>query len=164
MAMALAVFPGWNHLLMIFGLYMVLELVIANVIEPWLYGAHTGISSLAILVAAVFWSMLWGPVGLILSTPLTVCLMLLGRYVPQLSFLEVILGDEPVLRPEELFYQRLLAMDQDEGRNIAETQLQENSPHGKPRGTREENYPTVSIVCGKGGREGLNVEGTDADP
>jgi predicted PurR-regulated permease PerM len=130
MAMALAVFPGWNHLLMIFGLYMVLELVIANVIEPWLYGAHTGISSLAILVAAVFWSMLWGPVGLILSTPLTVCLMLLGRYVPQLSFLEVILGDEPVLRPEELFYQRLLAMDQDEGRNIAETQLQEKSLEG----------------------------------
>jgi predicted PurR-regulated permease PerM len=130
MAMALAVFPGWNHLLMIFGLYVVLELVIANVIEPWLYGAHTGISSLAILVAAVFWSMLWGPVGLILSTPLTVCLMLLGRYVPQLSFLEVILGDEPVLRPEELFYQRLLAMDQDEARNIAETQLQEKSLEG----------------------------------
>ena len=130
MAMGLAVFPGWNHVLLIFGLFMVLELVIANVVEPWLYGAHTGISSLAILVAAVFWSMLWGPVGLILSTPLTVCLMLLGRYVPQLSFLEVILGDEPVLSPEELFYQRLLAMDQDEARNIAEAQLQEKSLEG----------------------------------
>lgn len=126
-AMALAVFPGWNHALLIFGLYLVLELIVANVIEPWLYGAHTGISSLAILVAAVFWSMLWGPVGLILSTPLTVCLVLLGRYVPRLSFLEVLLGDEPALRPEELFYQRLLAMDPDEARNIAEIQLKEKS-------------------------------------
>lgn len=126
-AMALAVFPGWKHALLIVALYLVLELVIANVIEPWLYGTHTGMSSLAILVAAVFWSMLWGPVGLILSTPLTVCLMLAGRYVPQLSFLEIILGDEPVLSPQEHFYQRLLAMDQDEARNIAETQLQEKS-------------------------------------
>jgi predicted PurR-regulated permease PerM len=126
-AMALAVFPGWNHPLLICGLYLVLELIVANIIEPWLYGAHTGISSLAILVAAVFWSMLWGPVGLILSTPLTVCLVLLGRYVPKLSFLEVILGDEPALRPEELFYQRLLAMDQDEARNIVEIQLKEKS-------------------------------------
>lgn len=126
-AMALAVFPGWNHALLICGLYLLFELIVGNIIEPWLYGAHTGISSLAILVAAVFWSMLWGPVGLILSTPLTVCLVLLGRYVPQLSFLEVILGDEPALRPEELFYQRLLAMDQDEARNIVEIQLKEKS-------------------------------------
>jgi hypothetical protein len=123
----LAVFPGWNHAVMIFGLFFVLEIFIANVIEPWLYGAHTGISSLAILVAAVFWSMLWGPVGLILSTPLTVCLMLVGRYVPQLSFLEVLLGDAPVLRPEELYYQRLLAMDSDEARNIAQIELQDKS-------------------------------------
>jgi predicted PurR-regulated permease PerM len=126
-AMALAVFPGWKHALLIFGLYLFLDLITANVIEPWLYGTHTGMSSLAILVAAVFWSMLWGPVGLILSTPLTVCLMLAGRYVPQLSFLEIILGDEPVLSPQEHFYQRLLAMDQDEARNIAEVQLQEKS-------------------------------------
>lgn len=71
--------------------------------------------------------MLWGPVGLILSTPLTVCLMLAGRYVPRLGFLEVLLGDEPVLSPQELFYQRLLAIDQDEARNIAELQLQDKS-------------------------------------
>ncbi len=126
-AMALAVFPGWTHALLIVALYVVLDLIIANVVEPWLYGTHTGMSSLAILLAAVFWSMLWGPVGLILSTPLTVCLMLAGRYVPQLSFLEIILGDEPVLTPQEHFYQRLLAMDQDEARNIAEAQLQEKS-------------------------------------
>lgn len=126
-ALALAVFPGWTHALLALGLFVVLELVIANIVEPWLYGAQTGISSLAILVAAVFWAMLWGPVGLILSTPLTVCLMLLGRYVPHLNFLEVLLGDEPVLSPEEHFYQRLLAMDQDEARNIAQAQLRERS-------------------------------------
>ncbi len=126
-AMALAVFPGWQHALMIVGLFVILEAVVANVVEPWLYGAHTGISSLAILVAAVFWSVLWGPVGLILSTPLTVCLMLLGRYVPRLAFLEVLLGDEPVLSPAELFYQRLLAMDQDEARKTVEAQLDEQS-------------------------------------
>jgi len=126
-AMALAVFPGWKHAALIFALFAVLEGIIANFIEPWLYGAHTGISSLAILVAAVFWSMLWGPVGLILSTPLTVCLLLLGRYVPQLTFLEILLGDAPALRPEELFYQRLLAMDQDEARNLARSELQGKS-------------------------------------
>lgn len=125
--MALAVFPGWQHALLIVGLFLILEAVVGNAIEPWLYGSHTGISSIAILIAAVFWSMLWGPVGLILSTPLTVCLMLAGRYVPRLGFLEVLLGDEPVLSPQELFYQRLLAMDQDEARNIAEGQLQEKS-------------------------------------
>jgi predicted PurR-regulated permease PerM len=125
--MALAVFPGWQRALLIVGLFLILEAIIGNVIEPWLYGSHTGISSIAILIAAVFWSMLWGPVGLILSTPLTVCLMLAGRYVPRLGFLEVLLGDEPVLSPQELFYQRLLAMDQDEARNIAEVQLQDKS-------------------------------------
>jgi hypothetical protein len=124
--MALAVFPGWQHALLIVGLFLILEAIVSNIIEPWLYGSHTGISSIAILIAAVFWSMLWGPVGLILSTPLTVCLMLAGRYVPRLGFLEVLLGDEPVLSPQDLFYQRLLAMDQDEAR-IAEVQLQEKS-------------------------------------
>lgn len=126
-AVALAVFPGWMHALLSFAVFLVLELILANILEPWLYGAQTGISSLAILVAAVFWAMLWGPVGLILSTPLTVCLMLVGRYVPQLDFLEVLLGDEPVLKPEEHFYQRLLAMDQEEAGNIAEAHLQHHS-------------------------------------
>jgi predicted PurR-regulated permease PerM len=122
-AMAIAVFPGWRQAGMVFGLFVVLELIIANVVEPMLYGTHTGISSLAILVAAVFWATLWGPVGLILSTPLTVCLVVLGRYVPHLKFLEVVLGDEPALPPEQLFYQRLLAADQDEASSIAETHI-----------------------------------------
>jgi predicted PurR-regulated permease PerM len=123
--MALAVFPGWQQVALMFGLFVILELIIANLIEPWLFGAHTGISSLAILVAAVFWAILWGPLGLILSTPLTVGLILIGRYVPQLSFLEVLLGDEPVLPVEAHFYQRLLALDQDEARDIAESYLKD---------------------------------------
>ncbi len=126
-AMALAVFPGWKHAALIIGVFLILEVVVGNFIEPWLYGSHTGISSIAILVAAVFWSVLWGPVGLILSTPLTVCLMLVGRYVPHLSFLEVLLGDEPVLSPPQLFYQRLLAMDSDEAREVAETEMRDKS-------------------------------------
>lgn len=123
--LALAVFPGWKHALLAFALFLLLELVTANAVEPWLYGSHIGISSLAILVAAVFWTMLWGLPGLILSTPVTLCLMLAGRYVPRLDFLQVVLGDEPVLKPEEHFYQRLLAMDPDEARNIAEEYLRE---------------------------------------
>ena len=126
-ALALAVFPGWHHAGLAFAAFAVLELTVGNFVEPLLYGAHTGISSLAILVAAVFWATIWGPVGLILSTPLTVCLIVLGRHVPQLSFLEVLLGDEPVLLPEQCFYQRLLAMDQEEARAIAEAYLKENS-------------------------------------
>ena len=123
--MALAVFPGWDHAALMVGVFVVLEVIVANVVEPWLYGAHTGISSLAILVAAVFWASLWGPVGLILSTPLTVCLILMGRYVPQLSFLEVLLGDEAVLPVEAHFYQRLLALDQEEARDIGQAFLKE---------------------------------------
>jgi len=127
MAMAIAVFPGWKQWLLAFAIFAVLELTVANVIEPWLYGSHIGVSPLAILVAAIFWATLWGPAGLILSTPLTLCLILVGRYIPQMSFLEVLLGDAPVLRPEELYYQRLLAMDPDEARNLAERYLEQNS-------------------------------------
>jgi predicted PurR-regulated permease PerM len=127
MAMALAVFPGWQQAILTFAVFAVLELMVANIIEPWIYGSHTGISSLAILVAAVFWASLWGPVGLILSTPLTLCIILVGRYVPRMNFLEILLGDAPVLRCEEVFYQRLLAMDEDEARNIAEDYLRNNS-------------------------------------
>lgn len=127
MAMALAVFPGWRQVLVTFALFAMLEGIVANIIEPWIYGAHTGISSFAILVAAVFWASLWGPVGLILSTPLTLCLLLVGRYVPQMTFLEILLGDGPALNPEQLFYQRLLAMDQDEAGSIADEFLQDHN-------------------------------------
>jgi hypothetical protein len=125
--MALAVFPGWKQAGLTFALFTVLEVTTANIIEPWLYGAHTGISPLAILVAAIFWATLWGPVGLILSTPLTLCLILVGRYVPQMNFLEVLLGDAPALTPQELFYQRLLAMDPVEACNVAESYLESHT-------------------------------------
>ncbi len=124
-ALAVAIFPSWHQAILTFGLFVILEVVISSFVEPWLCGAHTGISSLAILVTSIFWAMLWGPVGLILSTPLTVCLILLGRYVPQLEFLEVILGDEPVLAPEAHYYQRLLALDEEEANNIAHAHLKE---------------------------------------
>src|SRR5579862_6165794 len=117
-ALSMAVFDGWLRPLLVFLLVAGLELVIANFLEPWLYGAHVGISALALLVTAVLWTVLWGPAGLILSTPLTVCVVVLGRYVPQLSFLHILLGDEPVLAAEAQIYQRLLAMDQLEAHAI----------------------------------------------
>ena len=120
LALSLAVFDGWLRPLLVFLLVAGLELIIANFVEPWLYGAHVGISSLALLVTAVFWAVLWGPAGLILSTPLTVCVVVLGRYVPQLSFLHILLGDEPVLAAEAQIYQRLLAMDQLEAQTIVD--------------------------------------------
>ena len=125
--LALAVFDGWRQPLLVLLLFTISELVTGNFLEPWLYGAHTGISSLALLLTAVVWAVLWGPAGLILSTPLTVCLVVLGRHVPQLSFLHILLGDEPVLAPEARLYQRLLAMDEQESRVIAEEYLKDKS-------------------------------------
>ena len=119
-ALSLAVFDGWLKPLLVFLLVAGLELIIANFVEPWLYGAHVGISSLALLVTSVFWAVLWGPAGLILSTPLTVCVVVLGRYVPQLNFLHILLGDEPVLSAEAQIYQRLLAMDLPEAHTIVD--------------------------------------------
>jgi predicted PurR-regulated permease PerM len=125
--LSLAVFDGWLPPLLVFALFAGLELIIGNFVEPWLYGAHTGISSLALLVAAVFWTVLWGPAGLILSTPLTVCVVVLGRYFPQLSFLHILLGDEEALDAEAQLYQRLLAMDQLEARTIVDSFLKGRS-------------------------------------
>jgi len=127
LALSLAAFDGWLPLLLVFLLFAGLELVISNFVEPWLYGANTGISSLALLVAAIFWTLLWGPAGLILSTPLTVCAVVLGRYVPQLSFLHTLLGDEVVLGEEAQIYQRLLAMDQPEAHAIVDRFLKEKT-------------------------------------
>jgi predicted PurR-regulated permease PerM len=124
-ALSLAAFDSWLPPLLVFLLFASLELIIANFVEPWLYGANTGISSLALLVAAIFWTILWGPAGLILSTPLTVCVVVMGRYVPQLSFLRILLGDEVVLAAEAQIYQRLLAMDQPEAHAIVDRFLKE---------------------------------------
>ncbi len=125
--LSLAVFDHWMPPLLVFLLFATLELVTGNFVEPWLYGMHTGISSLAILLTTVFWAALWGPAGLILATPLTVCVVVLGRHVPQLSFLHILLGDQPVLAAEAQVYQRLLAMDDHEARAVADIYLSENS-------------------------------------
>ena len=122
--LALAVSPGWSLVLWAAALFLVMELIINNVVEPWLYGSKTGLSPLAIIVAAIFWTWLWGPVGLVLSTPLTVCLVVLGKHVPQFAFLEVLFGNEPVLDPRERLYQRLLAGDSDEPTDQAEEMLE----------------------------------------
>ncbi len=126
-AVAFGVDPGWVEVLIIFGLYVGVDVLVYNFVEPQLYGNSTGISPIAILVAAVFWTWLWGPVGLLLATPLTVCLVVLGRYVPSLEFLSVLLSDEPVLTPETRFYQRLLAMDVEEATEVAEQFLKGKS-------------------------------------
>jgi predicted PurR-regulated permease PerM len=119
-AVSLAVADGWRSPLLVVALYLTTELIIGNLVEPLLYGVHTGLSAVAILVGAVFWTVVWGPIGLVLSTPLTVCITVLGRYSPQLEFLNVLLGDEPVLKPAVIFYQRLLALDQQDALNVLE--------------------------------------------
>ncbi len=124
-ALAFTVDPGWNMLILSVALFATLELVTTNAIEPRLYGTSTGLSPLAVLLAAMFWATIWGPVGLILSTPLTVCLVVLGHYIPQLRFLDTMLGSDPVLTPQERLYQRLLAGDTDEAIDIAEEVIAE---------------------------------------
>jgi predicted PurR-regulated permease PerM len=126
-ALSFAVAPGWTLPILTIALFIVLELFSNNVLEPWLYGSNTGLSPVAVLVAAVFWTMLWGPLGLLMSTPLTVCLVVLGRHVPQLGFFDVLLGDEPALSPEVKFYQRLLARDPVEAAELAEEYLEDGS-------------------------------------
>ena len=126
-ALALAFFPGWERAGIIVVVIIVVEIITANYLEPRLYGKHTGVSPLAILVSATFWTLLWGPIGLLLSVPLTVCLGVLGAHVPGLKFINVLLGDEPVLRPSAHFYQRLLAGDADEAREVLECYLKDHS-------------------------------------
>jgi predicted PurR-regulated permease PerM len=118
--LSFAVSPGWSDPLLTIGLFMVLELFSNNVLEPWLYGSSTGLSPVAIIAAAVFWITLWGPVGVLLATPLTVCMVVIGRHVPQLQFLHVMFGNDPVLPTETRFYQRLLARDPEEAAELAE--------------------------------------------
>lgn len=124
---SMAVFHGWTRTFLIMALFFCMEVITANFIEPHLYGKQTGLSSLAILVAAVFWTLIWGPIGLILSVPLTVCLVVVGSHVPKFGFLKVLLGDEPVMRPEAHYYQRLLAGDEHEASRVLEGCLKDMS-------------------------------------
>jgi predicted PurR-regulated permease PerM len=121
--LSVGVFHGWEHTLLIAAVFTVLEMVTGNYIEPHIYGRHTGLSSLAVLIAAAFWTLIWGPVGLILSVPLTVCLVVMGSHIPSLEFLAVLLGDQPAIPPYTCFYQRLLAHDEREAANILDSAL-----------------------------------------
>ena len=137
LVLAIAVSSSWWTPALVIALFLVLEMTVANLIEPWLFSERTGISSLALLASAIFWSMLWGWPGLVLSTPLTVCLVVVGRHVPQLAFLHSLLGTNAQLSPAAHMYERLLAMDQEQAFVIAEQYLE-----GKPL---EKLYDSVII-------------------
>jgi len=126
-ALAAAVDPGWSMVIWTATLFLVSETLTGQIIEPMMYGHSTGLSPVSVVVSAIFWTWLWGPIGLVLSTPLTVCLVVLGRHVPRLEFLDVILGDRPPLTSIESFYQRMLAGDPDEAFGQAELLLKERS-------------------------------------
>ncbi len=129
-ALAFALFPSWWPVLMTMGLFVVLDLLTAYLVEPVLIGHRTGVTAIALLVSTLFWVWLWGPIGLVLSTPLTVSLAVLGRHHPSLNFLSVLLGDEDVLGPEVTYYQRLLAHDEDEANEIAQRLMPTLHPVG----------------------------------
>ncbi len=125
--LAFAVFQGWRQGLMVLAVFFCLEVVTANYAEPHLYGKRTGLSSLAILVAAAFWTLIWGPVGLVLSVPLTACLVVIGSHVPNFEFLTVMLGNQPPIPPSAQLFQRLLARDEREAGEVLETYLKDHS-------------------------------------
>jgi predicted PurR-regulated permease PerM len=127
LTLAVAVDPGWSMLLWTLALFLVVEPVVGQVIEPMVYGHSTGLSPVAVVASATFWTTLWGPIGLVLATPLTVCLVVLGRHVERLEFLDVMFGDRPALSPPEIFYQRMLAGDPTEAAEKAEQFLKERS-------------------------------------
>ena len=146
--LAAAVGPGWTMVLMTVVLFLILEPFFAYAIEPLVFGKSTGLSPVAIIVSATFWTWLWGPIGLILATPLTLCLVVVGRHVDRLNFLEVLLGDQPALTPPEIVYQRMLARDPVEAAEQAQSFLKE-----KPLGAY---YDEILL-------EGLRLAQTDAE-
>ena len=133
--LAFAVDPSWNMVLWTLGLILVLELISNNIVEPLLYGSSTGLSTLSIILAATFWTTLWGPIGLILSTPLTACLLVLAHYIPALKFLEILLGNAPVLDAPQRFYQRLLADNVEEALELAQADIEQDLPNNADAAT-----------------------------
>ena len=141
--LAFAISDSWAPVFWTLGVFFVLEAILAYVLEPWLYGRSAGLSPIAIILAVVFWTWLWGPVGLLLATPLTVCVAVMGRYIPEFGYLNVLLGVEPVLSPEERFYQRLIALDHDEAAELAE---QYAMSHGVARTFDEMVIPALTLA------------------
>lgn len=126
--LAFAVFPGWIETIQTLGLFIVMDVVAAYAVEPIVFGYRTGVSSFALLISALFWIWVWGPAGLLLATPLTVCIAVLGRHVRSLRFLAVIFADEPALMPYVRYYQRLLARDEDEAATVVERKRAQLGP------------------------------------
>lgn len=120
---------GWGMMAFTVGLFLIIDLTTANVVEPRVYGSSTGVSPIAILLSAMFWATLWGPAGLILATPMTVCLVVIGRYIPEFQMLETLLGSDPVLEPPERLYQRMLKGDTEEAIQIAEELVADRGLH-----------------------------------
>jgi len=125
--LSFAISSSWFTPLMTIALFIVLEAIVSNFVEPWLYGANTGVSPIALIISAVFWTWLWGPIGLVLSTPLTVCLAVIGRHVPRLEFLGILLSEDQALAPHEEFYHRLLSFSMDSAEEFA-TKYVETEP------------------------------------
>ena len=145
--LAAAVGSGWEMLLMTAALFATLQVISAQVVEPQVYGRSSGLSPVAIVLSASFWTWLWGPIGLVLATPLTVCLVVVGRHVDRLQFLDVLLGNEPALTPPQLVYQRMLAGDPIEASQQAQTFLSDAS--------LEDYYDTIML-------DGLRLAEADA--
>jgi predicted PurR-regulated permease PerM len=124
--LSFAISPGWSTPALTIGLYIVIELISNNVMEPWLYGSSTGVTPIALIVAAMVWTWLWGPVGLILATPITVCLVVMGRHIPRLAFLSIVLSDEEALTQAEDFYHRLHRAGEHDAMEFVETFLKSN--------------------------------------
>ncbi|HEY5899298.1 MAG TPA: AI-2E family transporter [Burkholderiales bacterium] len=143
LALALAISDGWAPVMWTVGVFLVLETILAYVLEPWLYGRSAGLSPIAIITAVVFWTWLWGPVGLLLATPLTVCVAVVGRHIPEFGYLNVLLGVEPVLSPEQRFYQRLVALDHEEAAEAIEQHL---AGHGVANTFDEVVIPALSLA------------------
>lgn len=141
--LAVAIDDGWSMLAWTLGTFLVLELLAVNVAEPILYGRSAGLSAMAVILAAIFWTWMWGPVGLLLAMPLTVVVTVIGRHVPQFGYLNTLLGVEPVLAPEARFYQRLVALDQEEATELAEKHAE---AHGVPALFAELVIPALSFA------------------
>jgi predicted PurR-regulated permease PerM len=141
--LAFAISDGWTPVLWTVGVFGALELLLAYVIEPWLYGKSAGLSPVAIIAAVMFWTWLWGPIGLLLATPLTVCVAVVGRHIPELGYLNMLLGVEPVLSPEQRFYQRLLALDQEEAEELIEQHV---AVHGVAAAFDEVMVPALTLM------------------
>jgi predicted PurR-regulated permease PerM len=156
--LSFAVAKTWTQPILVLAFFGVLDLITANVVEPLLFGRSTGVSPIALLVAAAFWTWIWGPIGLVLSTPLTVCLVVLGQHVPRLKFLTLLLGDQPGLPPHVGYYQRLLARDEKEARDVIQQYV---LAHGRDKVYDDVFLPALALARRDRKHGGLTVDEED---